>query len=282
MQRLTPLANHPPIGHVAGGTGGYASALLYLVGSTCLLVALLLYLNRPLLLDRLAGLSVRPSPSSNPASLLPSTVQRFVTASVAGDEETVWQVTSPVYWLELRRRGVDTPQDRADTIPASLSYRPIGGARDERHYGHWLYSTLAVPKGRDRILTIWRVDTDLADRVIWIEPALFLASSCDRVILDLTPRSMSLPSDQGGVGTLVLGARCPENAQGYYILQRTGTPTFTFLSIHENGVVDPSGWTVGRLTDRSQMPTIRGTRLVDQAFKSPAEDAYQSYLRDLN
>ena len=212
----------------------------------------------------------------------PATVPAFISASATNDEATLWKVTSPVYWLELRRRGVNVSQEDPGTILKTLSYLPIGGARDGYDYGHWLYSTLARSQRGDRILTIWRIDTDPSDLVLWAEPGVLLINSCDQPIRDLTSRSVTLPSDRNRAATLVLSARCPESGEGYYILQDAGARVFTYASIHENDETYLANWTFGHILNAREAMTGRAYFLVDRLFKSSAEAAYQSYLRDLD
>jgi hypothetical protein len=211
----------------------------------------------------------------------PSTVPSFIAASAANDEATLRKVTSPVYWLELRRRGVDVSQEDPGILLKTLSYQPIGGIRDGYGYGHWLYYTLARSQHGERLLTIWRFDTDPTDLILWAEPGVLLANSCDRLTLDLAHRSVAIPSDLPRIATLVLGARCPESSPGYYILRDAGARVFTFTSIHEDGATYLANWTFGQVLNARETVTGRGYFLVDGTLKSPAEDAYRSYLRDL-
>jgi hypothetical protein len=221
------------------------------------------------------------SPDESAAYESPATVSAFISASTMNDKATLWKVTSPVYWLELRRRGVELSQEGSDTILKTLGYLPIGGARDGYGYGHWLYSTLARSQRGDRILTIWRFDTDPSDLVLWVEPGVLLANSCGQPIRDLTPRSVALSSDPPTTATLVLSARCPESGYGYYILQAAGARGFTFASIHENGETYRANWTFGHVLNSREATIGHGYFLVDRVLKSPAEDASRSYLRDL-
>jgi hypothetical protein len=211
----------------------------------------------------------------------PATVEAFIAASATNDKATLWKVTSPVYWLELRRRGVDVSREDPGILLKTVSYQPIGGSRDGYGYGHWLYFTIARSQRGERLLTIWRFDTDPADLVLWAEPGVLLANSCDRPILDLAPRSVTLPSNPPRAATLVLSARCAQSRRGYYILQVTGARVFTFASIHEDGETYLANWTFGHALNAREAVTGRGYYFADRVFKSPTEEAYLSYLRDL-
>ena len=248
-----------------------------------LLLALLLGLFVPYASESRIGFSnVLSSRDESTSYEPPATVPAFISASATNDEATLWKVTSPIYWLELRRRGVNVSQEDPDTVLKTLSYLPIGGARDGYGYGHWLYSTLARSQRGDRILTIWRIDTDPSDLVLWVEPGVLLINSCDQPIRDLTSRSVTLSSDHHRAARLVLSARCPESSHGYYILQDAGARVFTFASIHENGETYLANWTFGHILNSQEARTGRSYFLVDRLFKSPAEAAYQSYRRDLD
>jgi hypothetical protein len=252
------------------------------LGSSVRLLITLLCLFVPYAGEHRADFSALPGPvEQSTAFEPPASVPAFIAASIGGDPTTLRRVTSPVYWLELRRRGVDISREDPDTIVKALSYAPIGGARDVYGYSHWLYSTLARSRRGDRILTIWRFDTDPADLVMWAEPGVLLANSCDEPIRDLTPRSIALSQDQKKTTMLVLSAQCPESSRGYYILRAADAPSFTFASIHEDGESYLANWTFGHVLNAREAATGRGYFLVDRALKSPAEDAYRSYLRDL-
>jgi len=220
-------------------------------------------------------------PGETVASEPPATVQTFITASAADDAVNLGRVTSPVYWLELRRRGVDPARESSDMILQGVTYVAIGGARDGYGYGHWLYATRVTSQRGDRLLTIWRVDTDPSDLVLWVEPGLLLANTCDQPIQDSAPRSVLVSRDPAETATLVVGARCPTSSPGYYLLRGAGAPTFTFVSIHEDGATWRSTWTFGHALTSREITAGRGYSGVDRAFKSPTEDVYLSYLRDL-
>lgn len=253
-----------------------------LPGTALLLLTFILCLCLPFALGLWTRFFNWQRPPTEPALYEPpATVQTFITASAADDTANVWRVTSSVYWLELRRRGVNLDEEHPDTILRTLTYVPIGGARDGYGYGRWLYSTLAVTRRGDRILTIWRLDTDPSDLILWAEPGVLLVNSCDRPIRDLTPPPDSLSSDHGRANTVVMSARCPGSSQGYYVLQAVGARVFTFRSIHEDGQAYLPNWTFGHILNSREAKRGRGYDLVDRVFKSPTEDAYRSYLRDL-
>jgi hypothetical protein len=246
------------------------------------LLALLLCLFIPHTGGLWADFSDLPGPPADSVTFEPpATIPAFISASLTGDKATLGQVSSSVYWLELRRRGVNISQEDSDTVVKTLSYVAVGGARDEYGYGHWLYSTFARSQRGDQLLTIWRFDTDPSNLVLWAEPGVLLANTCGRLIRDAAPRTIAIFGGQEKPATLVLSARCPESSHGYYILRAAGRPSFTFASIHEDGETYMANWTFGHVLNSREAITGRGYFLVDGALKSPAEDAYRSYLRDL-
>lgn len=102
---------------------------------------------------------------------------QFVRAYAATDAEAIARLASPLYWLELKRRGeanrrafLPVPWDDPASKPAMpwLQFTYVDGVVDDSGFTHLLYVARSTLVNASRApLTVWRVDLDPTGRVVW-------------------------------------------------------------------------------------------------------------------
>jgi hypothetical protein len=120
----------------------------------------------------------RPRPlDPSIVTLEPQETASFLAARVEGDEEAAEEVASPLYAAKWARRGLSAAQRRALHPEGLLGihFAFVGGVLDAAGFGHYLYLTTptAQPDPHQDLhpgsWSVWRVDTDPAGRVVWME-----------------------------------------------------------------------------------------------------------------
>jgi hypothetical protein len=196
------------------------------------------------------------APASPDASVAPRAATRFLTAHGTADASGVAASVSPLYWAELRRRGRDAEGLNpiwTESAPL-LEFAYVGGIEDNEGFKHLLYS--ARPKTHSGGPTsVWRVDLDPGERVIWGEPTRLLSSEAQPA----TPgprvdaarrlvRSMSSGEEQRDGGLVGVNSA---NGDGYYALglYREGAArptTVVYFGVDQDGARVPDFWSFGR------------------------------------
>jgi len=205
-------------------------------------------------------------------------VAAFVAGYAAGDEAAMSRVASPVFSLELSRRGVNTPDQRAWIRPVGLIYNPWGGTRDDAGYGHWFYTTHAA-SGQ---LSVWRIDSDQRDFVLWIEPVYFF-SGCD----DNPSNDRRQPAGGGSTELraasprTMLALHCHSTAEGYYVFESIDGRFLSYTTVNAVGDAFRARWSFGErqsiVGDDSSGAMPRTSAL----FKEPEDGEYATYYRSL-
>jgi hypothetical protein len=117
----------------------------------------------------------RPAAPVDPSivTLEPQETARFLATYTRGDEAAAEEIASPLYQAEWVRRGLPLAERQSLHPVGHLGFHVafVGGFLGAAGFGHYLY--LAAPLAqRDPYkgpLAVWRVDTDPAGRVIWLE-----------------------------------------------------------------------------------------------------------------
>jgi hypothetical protein len=224
-------------------------------------------------------LGAAPTGATNRAgpTTIPSPVTIFVRDYASSDDTAMLAITSPLFRLELSRRGVTTPAERADIRPRGLTFTPRGGARDSAGFGHWFYTTRSSRPGGKVPLTLWRVDSDPHDFVIWIEPVYFF-SGCDDVVSgDDRAVSRGLSDEvTAASSTIRLALHCPETTEGYFVVQSHDAGQLSFFTVNAFGDTLPGAWSFGQSDERGDR-SIASTLSLNATFKGPGNQEYMSY-----
>jgi hypothetical protein len=217
-----------------------------------------------------------PTDPTGPGAI-PAAVATFVRAYAAGDEATILAAASPLYRLELNRRGITTPAERSDVRPRGVTFTARGGARDAEGFGHWIYTTRSSQPARKAPLTLWRIDSDLHDFVIWIEPVYFF-SGCDDVASDDgRATSQGRSNEESAASSMVLLAlHCPETAEGYYAIRSGDGRQLSFSVVNGFGDTLPGAWSFGQ-SDEQGDRSVASILSVNATFKGPGDQEYVSY-----
>src|SRR5262245_59712828 len=109
----------------------------------------------------LVGIQTASPPNPVGPTAIPAAVATFGRRYAADDDATMLGIASPLFRLELGRRGVTMPAERADIRPHGLTFTPRGGMWDDEGFGHWFYTTRLAQPTRKAPLSIWRIDSDL-------------------------------------------------------------------------------------------------------------------------
>jgi hypothetical protein len=227
----------------------------------------------------LSGLQATSTPNSVGPSAIPTAVANFVQGYAASEASAMLPAASPLFWIELRRRGVTTPAQWADIRSSGLIFSPRGGTRDAHGFGHWFYTTRSARPEKKTPLTIWRIDSDLNDLVIWIEPVYFF-SVCDDAVTDAS-RSTSRGQNEGKVATPPMtqfALRCAATREGYYVIQSRDGGTLSYSTVDADGETLPGAWSFGQIEERGEGSIALILRL-NSLFKGPGDHEYLTYYR---
>jgi hypothetical protein len=216
----------------------------------------------------------------------PSAVAAFVAAFARGDETRADGLASPLYRDEWARRAVSIeerlavfPQpSRVGSTDEWIRFRFEGGVRDASGFGHLLYTARPPGTGGDGAASVWRVDLDPQNRVIWCELVWLFSENTSA----LRPAS-DLPAGVGA-GTVLMGVRSESAPEGYYAVAPDGAlgpgarpSALLFLAVGPEGEPHLGAWSYG---DR---PAISpGRRRVAPPSPEPQVAALRrSYLETL-
>jgi hypothetical protein len=229
----------------------------------------------------LSGLQVTSAPNPVGPTAIPTTVATFVQGDAAGDEATMLPVASPIFWIELSRRGVTTTAQRAEVRPRGLTFTPRGGTRDAHGFGHWFYTTRSARSAGKAPLTIWRIDSDLNGLVIWIEPVYFF-SGCDDAMIGANPPPSHGQSDEIlTVSPMTQFAlHCTATAEGYYVIQSRDGHQISYSAVNAYGDVLPGAWSFGQIEERGE-GSIASILSRNALFKGPGGQEYTTYYQSV-
>jgi hypothetical protein len=233
---------------------------------TAALAALQLLLLSGMLVGTTLVLPQRAATSTAEASPVVSLAEPpFATAYLRaygrGDLAAADWVASPLNGLEWSRRDVTAearqgllPGSATDSASARIDFHFIGGARDERGFGHLLY--LAEPIGRDQLAmpSAWRVDTDPNGRVIWAEVVFLFSDEATRggtTAVESDASAIPLPETVAQQHPrLVAGIHASRGHEGYYLLSipaaSSRAQTVLFVGIDADGRARPGAWSYGQ------------------------------------
>ena len=218
------------------------------------------------------------SPRPPPPTTIPASVAAFVGGYAIGDEAAMSRVAWPVFSLELSRRGVNTLEQRASIRPVGLRFNPQGGARDADGYGHWLYTTRSA-SGQ---LSVWRIDSDQRDLVLWVEPVYFF-SGCD----DHPANDRRQPGG-GGSAELraasprtMLALHCQSTAEGYYVFESIDGRFLRYLTVNAVGDAFRGRWSFGERQSIVGGDPGAPIRRMSARFKELEDREYAIYYRSL-
>jgi hypothetical protein len=228
-------------------------------------------------------LGAAPTGATNRAgpTTIPSPVTTFVRGYASGDDDVMLVVASPLFRLELSRRGIVTSAERADIRPRGLTFTPRGGARDPAGFGHWFYTTRSVRPPGKAVLTLWRVDSDPHDFVIWIEPVYFF-SGCDDVVSgDDRAVSRGRPDEVTATSsTIRLALHCPDTTEGYFVVQSHDAGQLSFFVVNAFGDTLPGAWSFGQSDERGDR-SIASTLSLNAMFKGTGDQEYTTYYHSV-
>jgi hypothetical protein len=212
----------------------------------------------------LALAACQPAPPSAPAGLVaePPAAAEFVRAFAAGDEAVADHVASPLYRYEWARRAISIEQrlavvphrwHRTASDPEWIRFRYEGGMRDEAGFGHLFYTAWpfewasATPSP-----SVWRVDVDPQDRVIWCE-LVWLFSDGTTALRPADRLPPGVPA-----GTVRFGLLSSTSPEGFYAVE-TGAQALLFLATGAEGETRVAAWSYDSnqgLSRRAARPAI--------------------------
>jgi hypothetical protein len=276
-----------------------------LVATGALLVSLVALLvgGVPTLEPPVAGVvsSTRPEPPAAPL---------FVAAYARVDAHAIAQLVSPLYRLELARRGdggheafLPVPWDERMPAPLSpwLQFRYLDGIADAQGFTHAFYlarSRLAT--GHRPTATLWRVDLDPAGRVIWGE-MVFGLGEADRVAASQTSRVRvaalppvpippALAPRWPGLRPTALLALHSSEGHRYYVLGlvpkampaggRPPPSVLVYFGVDREGKIFPGAWSYGEPADR-WIDSLHAEPVVPAPLATDDEPLREEYLATL-
>jgi hypothetical protein len=175
----------------------------------------------------------------------PAAAAEFVRAFAAGDEAVADGVASPLYRYEWARRAISIEQrlavvphrwHRTSSDPEWIRFRYEGGVRDAAGFGHLFYTAWpfewasATPSP-----SVWRVDVDPENRVIWCELVwLFSDGTTDVRAADRLPPGIP-------AGTVRFGLLSTAGPEGFYAVE-TNAQALLFLATGPEGTTRVAAW----------------------------------------
>jgi hypothetical protein len=175
----------------------------------------------------------------------PPAAAQFIRAFAAGDEAVADGVASPLYRYEWARRAISIEQrlavvphrwHRTAADPEWIRFRYEGGVRDEAGFGHLFYTAWpfewASPNPSP---SVWRVDVDPENRVIWCELVwLFSDGTTDVRPADRLPPGVP-------AGTVRFGLLSTASPEGFYAVE-TNAQALIFLATGAEGKTRVAAW----------------------------------------
>jgi hypothetical protein len=130
-------------------------------------------------------------------------------------------------------------------------------------------------------LTIWRIDSDPNDLVIWIEPVYFF-SGCDDALAS-AGRSIGRGQPDGELTpppTTRFAWHCATTHEGYYVVQSRDGGTLSYYTVNADGDTLPGAWSFGQIEERGE-GSIASILSLNALFKGPGDHEYLTYYRSV-
>jgi hypothetical protein len=229
----------------------------------------------------LSVLQATSTPNSAGSAVIPTTVANFVQGYAVSDASMMLPAASPLFWIELRRRGVASSEQLGGIRPLGLTFSPRGGMHDAHGFGHWFYTTSSARPDKKAPLTIWRIDSDLNDLVIWIEPVYFM-SGCDDTIVSGS-RSLGRGQTDGMLTAPQIAQfalRCATTAEGYYVIASPDGSRLSYYTVNADGATLPGAWSFGQIEERGE-GSIASILRLNALFKGPGDHEYLTYYQSV-
>jgi hypothetical protein len=194
-------------------------------------------------------------PAAAPIAREPAAAAAFVAAFALGDEAGADGVASPLYRYEWARRAISiedrlaiVPYRRAGPPPSPewIRFHFEGGLRDSAGFGHLIYSARPPAWVGDGAPSVWRIDVDAENRVIWCELVWLFSDGANQI-----QRTRARPPGVRA-GTVVAGVRSTSGPEGYYALAPAGAvgqgdrpSAALFLAVGPEGGARIGAWSYG-------------------------------------
>jgi hypothetical protein len=208
----------------------------------------------------------------------PAEVAVFLDAYAQGDDEEADRLASPLYLAEWSRRGLSL-QDRLALHregDRGIQFAFVGGVYNSSGFARYLFLAAPTPgpSTLDKSVSIWRVDVDPRERVVWAEAVWWFDRTASvSTLVGGETKPESFPSDARHTRdpTLLFRVQSDTSPESYNLVRiNNSTPmpgrtsagdVAVFYATDKDGNFRPSTWSYGQF--------IAPSRAHDQPLLTP-------------
>ena len=128
----------------------------------------------------------------------------------------------------------------------------------------------ATSQSKKAPLTLWRIDADQNDDVIWLQPVYFFAGCADPVSDD-SPSASPITR---------FALHCPTTTEGYAVVQSRDDRYLSYITVNADGDALPGAWSFGQIQERGE-ESIASLLRINALFKVPGGQEYAAYALSL-